>query len=454
MKLDRFDLIVWSVAGALALAILGVIALGDRVGARVVRAFPADGGGVSALGRIGLEFAQAMDTNSVVTRLEIEPTVPGNVQWEARQVWFQPTQPFQPGVTYTARLRAGALSRDGRAARQDYAWTFRVREPYIVYLSGVGGGAREVWRVPATGGTPEQLTRTDGRLYDFAVAPDGERIAYSLVNEARGADLWLMERDGANPRLLVQCDADLCTVPAWSPDGARLAFSREPAGLTPGTPNGPPRVWTVTLATGEAGPAYQDSQVLGYGPTWSPDGRRLAFFDGSNSSIRLLDLQTQQEMLIQTRMGTVGAWSPDGRQMVYNDLDLETGTPFTTLAIADFDAQTIKPFLRPGPDFGDYGAPAWSPDGAWIAISGRTPVSGPGKQLWLLRPDGSETRAVTDNPLYTFGGYHWDAYGRALVFQRFELNKPYATPEVLVWFAESGTTLFLAQDAATAEWLP
>lgn len=454
MKLDRFDLIVWSVAGALALAILGVIALGDRVGARVVRAFPAEGGGVSALGRIGLEFAQAMDANSVVTRLEIEPAVPGNVQWEEQQVWFQPAQPFQPNVTYTARLRAGALSRDGRAAQQDYAWTFRVREPYIAYLSGLGGGAREVWRVPMAGGTPEQLTRTDGRLYDFAVAPDGERIAYSLVNEARGADLWLMDRDGANPRLLVQCDADLCTVPAWSPDGARLAFSREPAGLTPGRPNGPPRVWTVTLATGEAGPAYQDSQVLGYGPTWSPDGRRLAFFDGGNSSIRLLDLQTQQEMLIQTRMGTVGAWSPDGRRMVYNDLDLETGTPFTTLAIADFDAQTIKPFLRPGPDFGDYGAPAWSPDGAWIAISGRTPVSGPGKQLWLLRPDGSETRAVTDDPLYTFGGYRWDAYGRALVFQRFELNKPYATPEVLVWFAETGAITLLVQDAATPEWLP
>lgn len=454
MKPDRFDAIVWSVLGALALAIVAVIALGDRVGARVVRAFPADGEGVSALGRIGLQFAQPMDANSVVTRLAIEPPVAGNVEWEEQQVWFQPAEPFQPNITYTARLRAGALSRDGRAAQQDYTWSFRVREPYIAYLSGVGGGAREVWRVPAAGGTPEQLTRTDGRLYDFAVAPDGERIVYSLVNDSRGADLWLMERDGANPRLLVKCDADLCTVPAWSPDGARIAFSREPAGLIPGTPNGPPRVWTVTIATGEAGPVYQDSQVLGYGPTWSPDGRRLAFFDGGNSSIRLIDLQTQQEMLIQTRMGTVGSWSPAGRQMVFNDLNLETGMPSVTLAIADFDAQTIRPFLVPGPDFTDYGAPVWSPDGAWIAVSGRTPESNPGKQIWLVRPDGSERRPLTNDPLYTYGGYRWDAYGRALVFQRFELTKPYAVPEVLVWFAATNTTTLLAQDAATPEWLP
>ncbi|MCS6910011.1 MAG: Ig-like domain-containing protein, partial [Anaerolineales bacterium] len=211
MTVTRFDYLVWGVAGALVLAIWGVIALGDRVGARVVQAFPADGGTVSALGRIGLQFAQTMEANSVVTRLEIEPPVPGKVQWEERQVWFRPTEPFRPDVIYTARLRAGALSRDGRAARQDYIWSFRVREPYIAYLSGVGGGAREVWRVPAMGGTPEQLTRTDGRLYDFAVAPDGERIVYSLVNDSRGADLWLMERDGANPRLLVKCDADLCS---------------------------------------------------------------------------------------------------------------------------------------------------------------------------------------------------------------------------------------------------
>jgi TolB protein len=454
MTVTRFDYLVWGVAGALVLAIFGVIAFGDRVGARVVRAFPADGEGVSALGRIGLQFAQAMDANSVVTRLEIEPPVTGTVQWEGQQVWFLPAEPFQPNVTYTARLRAGALSRDGRAAQQDYIWSFRVREPYIAYLSGVGGGAREVWRVPAVGGTPEQLTRTDGRLYDFDVAPDGERLVYSVVNDSRGADLWLMDRDGANPRMLVKCDADLCTVPAWSPDGARIAFSREPAGLTPGTPNGPPRVWTVTLATGEAGPVYPDSQVLGYGPTWSPDGRRLAFFDGGNASIRLLDLETQQEMLIQTRMGTVGAWSPDGRRMIYNDLDLETGVPFATLALADFDAQAIRPFPDLGPAFGDYGAPAWSPDGAWIAVSGRTPEGGPGKQLWLIRPDGSEARPVTNDPLYTFGGYRWDAYGRALVFQRFELNKPYAMPEVLVWFAETNTFTLLAQDAATPEWLP
>lgn len=204
---------------------------------------------------------------------------------------------------------------------------------------------------------------------------------YSVVNETRGADLWLVDRDGQDARMLVNCEADLCTVPAWSPQGGRIAFSREPAGLSPGAPNGPPRVWTVDLASGQAASLYQSSQVLGYGPTWSPDGRRLAFFDGSAQSIRLLDVGTGQEMLINTLMGTVGSWSPDGE---------------------------------------------------WLAVSARTRQGGPGKQIWLMKPDCTQWQPVTNGPGYTYGGYRWDVTGQALVFQRFELNKSFATPEVVM----------------------
>ena len=38
--------------------------------------------------------------------------------------------------------------------------------------------------------------------------------------------------------------------------------------------------------------------------------------------------------------------------------------------------------------------PAWSPDGTWIAYVRRTPGT-PAKELWLMRPDGSERRALT-----------------------------------------------------------
>lgn len=452
MKFDRFDYFVWAVMGGLVLAIAGVVLAGDHVGARVARAFPA-GGEAGAFGPLGVEFAQAMQADTVEARFEIDPPLVGSFRWEGQRLSFAPSQPFQPGVTYTARLRAGALARDGRATLQDWVWQFRVRDPWIVYLASVVG-PREVWRVPAIGGTPEPLTQTDGRVYDFAVAPDGGQIAYSVVNQGNGADLWLMNRDGAGARLLVECGLDLCTVPAWSPDGVRIAYSREPAGLSPGAPNGPPRVWTVDLASAQTAPLYQSSQILGYGPVWSPDGRRLAFFDGSENGIRLLDLQTGREMLIQTLMGTVGAWSPDSARMLFTDMNLETGQPYVTLSLADFEAQTIRPVLGQELNWADYSVPAWSPDGEWVAIGLRVADSGPTKQIWLMRPDGTDGQAVTADPGYTFGGYRWDPWGTGLVFQRFEMNKPYATPEVVVWSRAIGALTVLVADGATPEWLP
>jgi dipeptidyl aminopeptidase/acylaminoacyl peptidase len=459
MALTRFDYIVWSVAGALGLAILGVVALGDRVGVRVARTFPAEAGVVAASARIGLEFADAMNTDTVEARFSLEPPTEGRFEWRGRQMSFIPARGLRPGQAYTARLQPGAQNREGRETQQEWRWSFSVREPYIVYLSAETGGAREVWRVPAGGGARVPLTQTNGRVYDFAVARDGEQIVYSVVNEARGADLWLVDREGRNARMLVNCGADLCTTPAWSPDGgapgsARIAYSREPAGLSPGSPNGPPRVWTVEVSSGQTASVYQSSQVLGYGPVWSPDGRRLAFFDGSAPGIRLLDVGSGEGMLISTPMGTVGSWSPDGEAMAYNDLNLETGQPQSTLARADFGSQTITPLVGQDATLSDFGAPVWSPDGEWLAVSVRTRDGGPSKQIWLLRPDGSERLPVTADPSYTFGGQRWNAAGDALVLQRFELNKPLATPEVLVWQRATNMVTLLAQGAATPEWMP
>ncbi len=56
--------------------------------------------------------------------------------------------------------------------------------------------------------------------------------------------------------------------------------------------------------------------------------------------------------------------------------------------------------------------------------------------------------------MYTFGGYRWDPWGTALVFQRFELNTPFATPEVGVLSVATGAVTMLVTDGATPEWLP
>jgi TolB protein len=444
---------VWAVLGLLGAALAGVIITGDRVGARVVRALPAGDAAVGAFQRVGIEFAQPMQAASVEAHFSVEPARPGALRWEGRQLWFTPQAAFAPGTEFTVRLRAGALSQGGQAVKRDLAWTFRVREPWITYVSPPGQ-PHELWRVPGAGGRAEQVTDTGGTLHDYAVSRDGTLIVYSDQNEDLGIDLWIMPAEGGAAQLLVDCGLDRCTVPTWSPDNSRVAYSRENTGFAPGAPHGPPRVWTVDLASAQTTQLYQDSQVLGYGPSFSPDGRRLAFFDGSVSGIRVLDLQTSAEMVLPSWMGIVGTWSADGTQMLFNDLAVAAERPYARILIADFASQTVLPALGEGNTQADYSIPAWSPDGQWLVVSLRLGQQTPNEQLWIMRPDGSEARQITFDLRFTYGRYQWDPSGERVVFQRLALEAPYPEPELLVWSAADGSVRPIAQNATWPAWVP
>jgi Tol biopolymer transport system component len=459
VKLGRFDAVVWGVLGTLALALSGLVWAGDRVGARLTRTTPAEAGTVAAWGRLVMEFDQPMRGESVREHFRVEPPVSGRVESEGHLAWFIPDQAFEPGVRYTASLEAGAISQSSRATQETERWSFSVRAPWVVYVAPATGGPPELWRAPADGsGTPERLTQTGGKVFDFAISRDSEQIIYSAVNEQGGMDLWIMPTTAgptaAGARLLVNCGADRCTVPAWSPDGQRVAFSREEVGLAPGAPHGPPRVWTVAVAAGTAAALYQDSQVLGYGPAWSPDGQRLAFFDGSAGGIRVLEIETSEEMVLSSWMGLVGSFSPDSQQMYFNDVRMLENQVSSALYLADFNTGDVSvPFGENAP-WSDYGVPAWTPDGQWLALSLRDDSDSPGKQMWLMRPNGAEARAITSDPSYTHSAYRWNPWGTALVVQRVPLGTPFPKPELVVWSAVSGETQVVAVDGTLAQWMP
>jgi len=242
-------------------------------------------------------------------------------------------------------------------------------------------------------------------------------------------------------------------VPNWAPDGSRLAYSRQNAGIAPGAPNGPPRVWTLDIARGQTAAVYQDSQVLGYGPSWSPDGRRIAAFDGSIGGIRVLDLQTGDVMILPSQMGVVGTWAPDGQTMLYNDLSIVGEQPYVKMYLANFQTKEVNLTFEAGEARIDYSVPVWSPDGQWAAAGLKNALSGVGNQLWIMRPDGGGGRAIADDPKYTYGSYRWDPWSQSLVFQRFELGEPFAKPEIMMWSPGDGVRL-IAQDASMPAWLP
>jgi TolB protein len=454
MRPSRFDLAVWAVLGALVLSLAGLTAAGAAAGVRVVATAPADGGIAGGRAAVSLTFGEPMQPETVEARFRIEPAVEGSLRWQGERLLFVPTQPLQPAVEYTARVEAGAVAASGRTLEGEIVWTFTVRPPYVVYLAPAFG-PHELWRRPEgeRAGPPERLTDTDGAVIDYALAPDGASIVYTRFNDLGGADLWLLPEGQAAVRL-VDCGGDRCTAPAFSPDGRWIAYSREERAVDGSGRPAPPRVWTVAAAGGASAPLFQDSQVLGFSPSWSPDGARLAFFDGNLGAIRVVALDGGAEEILPTQMGLVGSWSPDGARMLFPVMNLGGPQPTVELHAADLAGRAIRRVLGPDSGWGDFSVPVWSPDGAWILIGLQTPGGGPARQAWIMRPDGSEARALLDDPAFSYGGLQWDPAGGTVAFQRFRLNAAEARPEVLVLDLASGVQRLIAEDAWMPGWQP
>ena len=455
IALDRFDRIILGVLVVLGL-IVGALALAISLrGAAVVSTLPVEGGVIGSYGEIQIEFAQEMQVATTQAAFTIEPLVTGTFHWEGMSLWFKPDQAFRPGVAYVAHLGTGATSRDGRRVRKEITWHFKVRSPEVAYLKLVNGETGEVWRQSEGGGEGRQLTRTDGKVSGYGVSVDGEWIAYSAGNGSGGIDLWLVDRQGGSARLLVECGKDWCTAPAWSPDSKRIAYSREGTGGEGGSANGIPRIYTVEVSSGKSAPLYTDNTITGTEPAWSPDGTRLAFYDLGAGGIRVLDLETSKESIIKTSMQDTGSWSSDGSQLLYALPQVINEILVVSIYQLNLGTGEGKPVL--GQDnLGqiDYGLPAWSPDGEWVAVGIRLAGTTESRQLLLERLDGTQPQEITKTPVYNYAAYRWDPWGTALVFQRFPQGQSGGEPDVGVWDRATGNMTILAENSAMPEWMP
>ncbi|NIS81041.1 MAG: hypothetical protein GTO14_12720 [Anaerolineales bacterium] len=456
-RMGRWEAIFFIVGVALG---FGVVLFGrdlvrSWLGVRILDTYPHADETVSAKVRIELEFSQPMKRDTVEDRFHLDPPIDGQFAWEGGILRFLPIRPLLPGVTYTVRLDPEAASLEGLRLRRAQSWRFTVRQPRIVYLSPANG-ERELWLLPSVSenGGAKQITDSGGRIRDYTVAPGGARLVYAVVNEHGGSDLWLVDDDGSDALILVACETDRCADPAWSPDGVLIAYVRErEVGSFDALP-GPPHIWLVDVEQGNTWQLYEDENVQGQDPSWASVGLRLAFFDGIAGGIRTLDLKTEVEEVVPTQIGLVGDWSPDGRRMAFNVLYTSEGHPLVEVHVVDFDAKRVDLLLGEMSGWSDFGVPAWSPTGEWIAVSLRIADGASGKQLWLVKPDGSEVHPIADDPRYTYGGYRWDPWGQAIVFQRLSVGIPDAVPDVLLWHMDTGETHVFAKDAALPAWLP
>ncbi len=446
---DRLVIIILLlVAGLIAFLVLQ----GDRVGVQINAFYPQPGEQLSAFSQIGIAFNQEMVKTSVEERLTIEPVMPGDFLWENDTLWFRPATTWQPDQVYSFTLQTGAESQDGRLLLEEQSWQAAVRQPGIIYLVLDEHGG-DLWRLDFETRTAWQLTQTEGSIIDYAVHPSGETIAFSQTNQNGGIDLSIIDRDGNEFTTLILCEHDLCSQPAWSPDGIYLAYVRETFSLVQNRLESP-QVWTLHIPTGETTPLYPQAETFGHSPSFSPDGSSLASYDIDREVIRILNLETSQEFLVPSRLPEVGDWSPDSQSMVYLDLLPTALEPFTGIYVADLINQQITQAFGEFIEGFDFSPPKWSPESDWIAYSVRPSGGGISKLLWIQKLGETDMLQITDDLSATYSAYQWDPWGNRLVFQRFGLGASDQHPSLWIWEWESGEPYMLVERGARPQWLP
>ncbi len=234
------------------------------------------------------------------------------------------------------------------AARHFYP-SFAPEGNSVLFVSNMNGTkdargniAYEIFEQSLVTGELWQLTDRLGIVTAPEISPDGTQIVFKN-SDGRLNDIWLMARDGGNPRRIFGSQTAQGWDPAWSPDGSQILFA-------------------------------------GYDPYFVV---QLFIMDADGGNVR----QVTQMRKLRGRTD----WSPQGLIVTY------AGDPWNReLYLMNTDGSNLRQLTPAG---GNSQGPSFSSDGNWVAFTAYFDRYGDdnGCEIYIIRTDGSDLRRLTDN---------------------------------------------------------
>lgn len=455
MKSISFDAVVWMVIAGLLAAIGGLYLIGEQVGDRsslIVSVEPPNGASPAITVPIQVKFSQPMNHDSVQSRLVIDPLVEGEMQWEENTLFFMPNRPLLSGQLYSVTVMPGVETAKGERNAHAMKWSFRTRQPSVVYLAMDAAEPQRRLRIMTLGTSiPRELFVAPSTILDFSPSPDGLQIALSVLRKDGTSEIWLVDAASGNNRQVLNCEASSCSSPTWSPDGKLLAYARNETSLA--GINGPDRIWLYDLANHKTQPVYQDNQILGAHPVWSNNGRSLAFIDQNAIGIRIVDLLNRKDFFITTGyFSDTGSFSPDGTVLAYTNI-ISAGDSY---ALQVWSAQlgpdlTLTPLVENTKTFTDK-SPAWSWGGQWIAFLRKRIDQKTGNQVALFNQTTGALTIIADQGNYA--DLKWNSSGQFILMQKYPENLEKGSMQLLSYDTATGRLSPVADQAIQGKWLP
>ncbi len=294
--------------------------------------------------------------------------------------------------------------------------------PDVLFLNVDATGVTQLYRQPVDSSEAVQVTAIAADapgIAFFRLSPDTTVVAYATEPIAGGSELRLLDLESGQDSLLLACPQAECSEIVWAPDGRRLVYERRDLAQAA---SGPPALWWLDVGSKKSVPVIAGEEISAYGASFSPDGRWLGYVSPAQQGVIVASLEGATQRSVDSRTGMTPVWSRDGDEILVSDLHLvvvhgEEGDDHDTHT---HDFQTATLLFNVGSDgeerhllspelLVDDGSPVYSPDGEWIAFGRRPANTASGRQLWLMRADGSEARPLTSDPSIQHGAPQWSS---------------------------------------------
>lgn len=283
----------------------------------------------------------------------------------------------------------------------------------VTVNAGFGAIARTV---TVAGGVPPSpttgvilfQTNRSGNLELYTVNPDGSGetlLPTGLPSSSNGSwgpgratvafvsgnNVYVMNTDGSGRTQLTStgCNNDS---PQISPNGAKIVWSWEAGGCSPGSRE----IYTMNI-DGTGVTQLTNNSAADNFPWWSTDGTKIFFSstrDGGDEEVYVMDADGSNQTRLTNTPGFDGYVhpSPDGTRLEF------TSTRDGNNEVYVMNVDGTNP-VRYTSDGGADEAGGWSPDGAWLAFSSDRTGN---YQVYIVPVGGGNAPAVTTNPAFDF----------------------------------------------------
>src|SRR5580658_2641214 len=270
-----------------------------------------------------------------------------------------------------------------------------IAETHIYYIAARGGN-KEVWQMDYDGQGAHQLTRLGTISLSPRVSPDNDRIAFASL----GRQGWSIRMYSLVLGRMVSFPSMVGTTlsPAWSSDGAKLAFS--------GSRTGDPEIFTSDAGGGNV------KQITSFrgpdvSPTWNPKtNSQIAWCSGRTGLPQIYIMGsdgTGVQRMTDGGYATSPSWSPNGQFLAFAwNRKYGPGAPGgQDIYIMDIASKRWTQLTH---EAGRNDFPSWAPDGRHIVFERETNHR---PEVWSMLADGSQQQPLTRGGNNSMPNWSW-----------------------------------------------